>query len=94
MVEVADERQDVLVEAAEQLREFPRAARRLGGKSLAHRFERVRLQDGSVAQPVDPGDEHLDDGEPHLPHLVGTQRKRIGTHPTPPARAWFARAGV
>ena len=77
---MTDERQDVLVEDAEQLAEVPRAARRVCGQAFAHRFERVRLEDRSVSQPFDPGDEHLDDRETHLAHLVGRQRKWIRTH--------------
>ena len=83
-----DERQDVLIEHAEQLAEVSRAGRGRGGQTLPHLFERVRLEDRFVAQPVDPGDEHLDDCAPHLPHLFGTQRKRIGTHPLPLELHW------
>ena len=50
MVEMADERQDVLVQDAEQLAEVLWAARRSCGQALAHRIERVGLEHRSVAQ--------------------------------------------
>ena len=87
---MADERQDVLVEDAEQLREVPRAARRLGGKALAHRFERVGLEDGSVAQPVDPGDEHVDDGKPIARIVRVAAQADRNPFPTPRACRDFA----
>ena len=65
---MADVGQDVLIEARQEVGEVVGSGGWRCGKSVAHRLERLGLQDRAVAQPVDPRDEHVDHGVAHLAH--------------------------